>query len=346
MNNIINGWKAKRSLGRISIRFLTVAVFLFLPVFMPLTGCAVHYTADRNLGAARPLPAALAALFSYPRVDVVYSETLLEDKGGYTIRHIEFESMHNVIPVPHTIRMDYYALKTVEKAPVILVLPILGGKNVIAKIFARYFAENGYAAVIVHRQREYKEVAELERINPTLQQMVIDHMQAVDWIETRKELDASRIGVFGVSMGAIKAAMLAPIDPRVSVAVLGLPGGDIPYILAYCTERSINRFRSKYMDETGFTQQDRLYEYLQTTVTCDPIHYAPYLDPDNVLMFISWFDTSVPYSRGKALWHAAGKPEVVYLVSGHLSAYVYLPYVKAKTLSFFDRRLGKDAVLP
>lgn len=333
MNNII-----------ILIRFLTVAVFLTL--FTALTGCAVHYKADRNLGPARPLPAAIAAKFSYPRVDVVYSETLLEDKGDYTIRHIEFESMHNVIPVPHTIRMDYYALKNVGKAPVILVLPILGGKNVIAKIFARYFAENGYAAVIVHRQREYREVAELDRINPTLEQMVIDHMQAVDWIETRKELDASRIGVFGISMGAIKAAMLAPLDPRVSVAVLGLPGGDIPYILSYSTERGIKRARSNYMDETGFTRQERLYEYLQTTVACDPLHYAPYLDPDNVLMFLAWFDTSVPYSRGKALWRAAGRPEVVYLVSGHLSAYVYLPYVRAKALSFFNRRLGADDALP
>jgi hypothetical protein len=54
----------------------------------------------------------------------------------------------------------------------------------------------------------------------------------------------------------------------------------------------------------------------------------------------------VPYSRGKALWRAAGRPEVVYLVSGHLSAYVYLPYVRAKALSFFNRRLGADAALP
>lgn len=343
MNDIINEWKAKRVLIRVFIRVLTAAVFLIL--LTVLTGCAVHYKADRNLRAARPLPEAVAAEFFYPRAEVAYSEILLEDKDDYTIRRIEFESTHNVIPAPHTIRMDYYALKNVEKAPVILVLPILGGKNVIARIFARHFAENGYAAVIVHRQREYKDIAELDLINPTLKQMVIDHMQAVDWAETRKELDASRIGVFGVSMGAIKAAMLAPLDPRIKASVLGLPGGDIAHLLAYSAERRIARNRSNYINQTGFTS-DQLYDHLRSAITCDPMRFAPCLDPADILMFLAWFDTSVPYSRGKALWRAAGKPEVVYLVSGHLSAYVYLPYVKAKTLSFFNRRLGAETVLP
>ncbi len=339
MNSRINGWTKNRALSRV------LAGVVILVAFVVMSGCAVHYQADRNVRAPRPLPEAVASEFAYPKSDVVYSETFIEDKGDYTIRRIEFESTHNVIPVPHTIRMDYYAQSSGEKAPVILVMPILGGNNVIAKIFAGCFAENGYAAVIVHRQREYKEVADLDRINPTLRQMVIDHMQAVDWVETREELDASRIGVFGVSMGAIKAAMLAPLDPRISAAVLGLPGGDIPYMLAYSTERGISRTRSNYLEQTGFTP-DRLYTHLRAEITCDPIHYAPYLDPNNVMMFIAWFDKSVPYSRGKALWHAAGKPEVVYLVSGHLSAYVYLSYVKVKTLSFFNRRLGVNNALP
>jgi hypothetical protein len=322
---------------------LIMAVFLAL--IAALTGCAVHYTADRDLRSPQPVPDAVAAEFAYPKTHVMYSETLLEDKDAYIVRRIEFESTHNVIPVPHTIRMDYYALKNVENAPVILVLPILGGKNVIANIFARYFAENGYATVIVHRQREYREIADIEQVNPTLHQMVIDHMQALDWIETRNELDASRIGVFGVSMGAIKAAMLTPLDPRIKAAVLGLLGGDIAYLLAYSTERGIRRNRSNYIEQTGFTAEE-LYDHLRAEITCDPIRFAPYLNPADVLMFLAWFDTSVPYSRGKALWRAAGRPEVVYLVSGHLSAYFYLPYVRAKALSFFNRRLGADAALP
>lgn len=322
---------------------LIMAVFLAL--IAALTGCAVHYTTDRDLRSPQPVPDAVAAEFAYPKTDVMYSETLLEDKDAYIVRRIEFESTHNVIPVPHTIRMDYYALKDFKKAPVIMVLPILGGRNVIAEIFARYFVENGYAAVIVHRQQEYKELADLKLLNPTLQQMVIDHMQAVDWVETRTELDASRIGVFGVSMGSIKAAMLAPVDRRIKAAVLGLPGGDIPYVLSYSTESGVKRARSKYLEETGLTP-DLLYAYLQEEITCDPIHHAPYMDPANVLMFIAWFDDAVPYSRGNALWREAGKPEVVYLVAGHFSAYLYLPYVKARTLSFFNRRLVADAGLP
>ena len=33
-----------------------------------------------------------------------------------------------------------------------------------------------------------------------------------------------------------------------------------------------------------------------------------------------------------------GKPEVIYLFSGHYSSFLYLPYVEVKSLSFFKKK--------
>lgn len=54
---------------------------------------------------------------------------------------------------------------------------------------------------------------------------VLDYERALDYLITRPEVDPKRIGLFGYSFGSIMGSILAGIDSRVRVAVLGV-GGD------------------------------------------------------------------------------------------------------------------------
>ena len=47
---------------------------------------------------------------------------------------------------------------------------------------------------------------------------VYDVMRTIDWIATRKELDASRVGCVGISGGGMAALFLAALEPRVKLA--------------------------------------------------------------------------------------------------------------------------------
>jgi dienelactone hydrolase len=51
---------------------------------------------------------------------------------------------------------------------------------------------------------------------------IIEHRRAMDYLATRPEIDAGRIGVLGLSMGGMMTFALTSLDPRVRVAVAGV----------------------------------------------------------------------------------------------------------------------------
>lgn len=49
--------------------------------------------------------------------------------------------------------------------------------------------------------------------------MLFDELRALDYLASRPEVDASKLGAFGMSMGATKAWWLAALDPRVKLCM-------------------------------------------------------------------------------------------------------------------------------
>jgi predicted esterase len=55
--------------------------------------------------------------------------------------------------------------------------------------------------------------------HPFFYDPVWDLMRLIDWLETRDDIDAKRIGLFGTSKGGIEGYLAAAADPRIAVAV-------------------------------------------------------------------------------------------------------------------------------
>ncbi len=83
---------------------------------------------------------------------------------------------------------------------------------------ARYHGErsvhNGYESPRVFHQREW-----FNRSADMIIDSVRDYRRAIDYLETRDDIDASRIGVHGYSMGGMMAFLLTGVDDRVQVTV-------------------------------------------------------------------------------------------------------------------------------
>src|SRR5204863_9304210 len=145
--------------------------------------------------------------------EFVCQETDTETNHLYSVRKVELAGIGPSLVSTRTNRplvLDYYLPLHKEKTPVLLILPMLGGSYPLEKYFAVYFAKRGFAAIIVHRDKLPRN-SKIEAVDGMLRDSVLANRQAIDWIETRPELDAERIGVFGISMGSIKGALLTPL---------------------------------------------------------------------------------------------------------------------------------------
>lgn len=250
--------------------------------------------------------------------------------------------MPAVVPGARTngmLELDYYRpVNTTNPAPVIVVLPIIGGGYPLEKFFCSYFARHGMAAVLVRREGLKKVFGRLEEIDDTLRHSAIDARQALDWIETRTELDPARIGMFGISMGGIRAAFLTPLDPRIRAATIALAGGDLPYIITHSTEGGLTRRRKAFLEKSGMSEE-QFQEALKPVITCDPMSVASSIDRSRVLLVVAAFDKAVPTRKGLELRRAMGKPETVFVPAGHYTSLLFLPYIKPACLRFFREKL-------
>lgn len=302
-------------------------------------GC-VYLPADRDYAGPISLPDTLVQSFAYEGGPAEVSREVLETTKQYTVRRVKLESQANVID-SHPVVVDYYdvciAVSGHGARPAIVVLPILGGGNKIANIFASYFAKRGYAAMIVHRQEGYVDTDDLEGMNLVFRQIVLDHKQALDWLESQPGIDAGQIGLFGVSAGAVKGTLVSALDRRIKASVLALVGGDVPYIFSFSADRGITKRRNKILKQHKISARE-LYEGMKEGFEHDPLVYAPYIDATNTLMVLAFFDAVIPFSNGKHLRQAIGNPETIVLPTGHYGAILSLPYIEAVAMRFFKKR--------
>jgi len=302
-----------------------------------LSGC-VHLPPKRPARLAKPLPSALVSEFNSPAGFVSNcEEKLVKNESRYSLRRIELT--FDQTSATSNVTIDYYQVQ--ERAgpsAVIVLLPISGGGYEVESLFARYFARHGLAVALVHRREVGKRTPEASEIEGWLKQNIADHKRVLDWIETRGELDAHRIGLFGISMGGIQAALLAPLDHRVKAATFGLAAGDLPFVLAHSTERSIVRHRAEFLRAHQMNLA-QFQDELRNAMTCDPALLAPYVEQERVLLVLGFCDTVVPFDKGWELRGKLGKPETLILPTGHYTALFCIPYVKNRCLHFFRKHL-------
>jgi dienelactone hydrolase len=283
----------------------------------------------------------LAADFTYERSTEPPSIKVLEKKREYSVKRVTLAAASGRTTTNRWIELDYYDLPGQAKTPVIMVLPMLGGGYSLERHFANYFASRGYASIIVRRDRRTSS-AKVEDLNQLFRDMVVDHMQVIDWIETQEDLDAGHIGIFGVSMGGIKGALLLPLENRIQAAALGLAGGDLPYIISHTTEPGLVKRREQELKERNITLEES-EQRLRRLLKFDPIRYASYVDPKKVLMVLARYDTVVPIEKGLELKQKMGNPETILIPANHYSAVLSVPYIKSQSFEFFEKRFATSS---
>jgi dienelactone hydrolase len=110
------------------------------------------------------------------------------------------------------------------------VMRVLASRGFIAvAIDGRYHGERSkagkgtfdyqHAIVDVWRESGSQPTQSTLREHPFYFDTVWDVMRLIDYLQTRDDVDAARIGLYGVSKGGIETYLSAAVDPRIAVAV-------------------------------------------------------------------------------------------------------------------------------
>lgn len=316
--------------------------FALLFGIVSLTSCA-HYKLDPAYTGPVERPAKLLEYYSYPQQPIEAKVETLREKCRYKIRRVEFPSALNVFGTDN-IKVDYYVQKKCGRFPTVLALPIAGGVDFCIESFARHYASNGFNCAVMHnRPVDLADIESAEQAEDYLRQVVLDSRQVLDFLVERQEVDSDRLGCIGLSLGGIKASMVSAVDERIKCTVIGLAGGSMADIALESKEKAVRDYIGGWV-EMGVSPEALRIEMSEKLVT-DPVALGKYADARNLLMYIAAFDRIVPKKCGKNLRQAMGKPEAVYLFSGHFTSLLYLPYAERNSLSFFKRKFSAQQSL-
>lgn len=128
-------------------------------------------------------------------------------------------------------------------------------------------------------------------------QMAVDLMRTVDYLATRPDIDAGRLGYLGFSMGTIMGVSFVALDQRIRSACFAI-GGSLRY-------------------HDGVDPQLRREGETVATII-DPVHFAPLIAPRPVLQINGLADELVPPDAAERLHAALGEPKrIIWYEGGH-----------------------------
>jgi hypothetical protein len=309
------------------VQFFRVAIFT---IALTLSGC-FRLSGNSWYEGPPSRPEAMETYYKPERSYGAFREEIEKTTDRYTHKRISIDSYAGPIVV------DYF--QAAERSDsLVLVFPVLGGKNFIEKHIARYLVESGFDAAIVNRSNEFKDPANFEHLEEIFRLNVIRDRLALDFFQG--EYGKKKFGSFGISRGAINVALTAGVDPRLEYNVLALGGTDLVNLFRDSSQARIEKYIQTVSDNRGYSK-DQFFKALRAQLRTDPKYTAQYLDSRKTLLVLGIFDRTVPFSYGLKLREQIGRPETIFLFADH---YVSLAYTQ--TISLLPPSKEKTGIFP
>lgn len=278
-----------------------------------------------------------------------YLDEILLRTDSYTVKRIEIETDFG------RIRVDFFQRKR-PSDHLIFVFPVKGGSNLFSNYFARYFAEHGLDTAVVHRDGSFKNPENFHALEEIFRRNVIRDRITMDFFEA--EYGKRQFGSFGISRGAINAAMTAGVDARLRYNVLAMGGADLAHLFVESGDPGMVKYRRRVMHQNNISTE-QFYAFLEETIRTDPKVVASHINARDTLLFLALFDNSVPIKYGLKLRRRLGYPRTEFILSGHYASVAYtqfarlvlpsddfcvfpLDYVESESLAFYREAFGQS----
>ena len=271
-----------------------------------------------------------------------YTLQLVEEQEAFRVYRLVYPSpLKTPWPENNVVPAEYYVPRDASadaKVPAAVVLDILDGSAILPRVMARGAAQNGLAALYVpmpcYNDRRPADDAhkKLLRDDPTktvdgLRQTVMDVRRAKAILASRPEIHDRNIGLTGISLGGILAALSAGVDGQFTRVVPILSGGDLADITFHCHE--MRKLRESLLDHDITPAKAA-----ELFAPVEPLCFAARIGGDRCLMINAASDEVIPKADTLALARAIGNAQLVWLPSGHYSALTYFPLMQKTVIDF------------
>ncbi len=309
----------------------------------------------------QPLPEETVAVSkTYNNAPFEYRIRLLTERAQFRVYRLTYPSPV-ITPVEsnNTIPADYYLPKHIQpggvKYPAVICLHILDGNEQLTDLTCSVLASRGVPALSFklpyYGDRGLSKDPKALADNPkmfigAIAQVGEDVRRTVDLLASRPEINPERIGITGISLGAIIAATSAGAEPRFHRASLMLSGGDLLPMIYHAREtRPLSEMIRKLSPQERAEVEAKIAEV-------DPLRFAPALRDrarqGKVLMINATEDEVIPRRCTEKLAEALGIADRVAWFEGlgHYTAMAELPRAMRMTADFFAQDLPEGASSP
>lgn len=174
-------------------------------------------------------------------------------------------------------------------------------------------------------------------LRDTIRGIMLDVRRLLDWLETRGEMDATKIGIAGGSKGAILASLAMGIDARIRSGFFMGGGGDLPEILTHSRAWSAKIAQQTIVPQRGDSSEIHKERLRLVLHPVDPLTWAGCIDPRNVLIIDAHEKTKNPYiptRSAESLWIAMGRPRRIIIETGHRTSFLAMTILGLHSADF------------
>lgn len=267
----------------------------------------------------------------------------IEQGSNYEVFQVTFPSVaRSPHPESGTVWVRLYKPLGAPRAPYVVLLPILAGPNLwIEERFARALLNRGIGVALVelpyqfHRRPQGKaETADLflgrspKTAARNFRQAAGDVRRTVDWLLSREIVESKRVGLLGISLGAMVGATVYAQDERVRAAVFLLGGADFPSLVVK------SALTAKTLRRLSVDEQDVRARWKGL----EPSEYPLAAERRALLINARW-DRIIPRENALKLKEAFPKSRQMWVPFGHYSSIVHIFWIRGAVARHFQENL-------
>lgn len=227
--------------------------------------------------------------------------------------------------------------------PTVLVLPVMAAPNVwIEKQFIKRFRRDGLAVLWLEMPYQFHRrphpsmpsgqvflARRADRLAANFRQSALDARRALEFLRGRSEVDSARIGIFGISLGALVGSAVYSVDPAPRFASFMLGGADFPSLAL------ASSMTGPFIKKIGVTPEALRAAWKGL----DPVEYKENNASKPVLLINARWDAVIPRTSAEKLRDAFPAARQVWVPLGHYSALLHLIWVPRYVSSEMTRAL-------